>query len=177
MSESNCPGCSDHESNTTDGCCNLRDADDGLPARCAAEWSRDKHFYLSRYFDIFTTGMKYKWKNLVFVDMCAGPGRCRVRPRGDFVDGSPVMAHGHAFTHAYYVDTSPRCVAALHKRLAGLAGPHAQILEGDANALVQMVHDHVRALGHQTIGFAFIDPPGIEIAFDSLRCLTDRPRS
>jgi len=60
-----------------------------------------------------------------FVDLFAGPGRCRVRPAGDFVDGSPLMAQSKGFTHAFHVDLSAQCVDALRQRLAKVPGPKA----------------------------------------------------
>ena len=61
--------------NEEDGLCQKRAADDGLPMRCVGPWSQEKHYYLKRYIDIFTTGMRGKFV-LNYVDLFCGPGVC-----------------------------------------------------------------------------------------------------
>jgi three-Cys-motif partner protein len=172
--EKNCQGCDDRKANTTDSCCNLLD-EDGLPSRCVGPWSRDKLFYLSRYCDIFTTGMKNKWRNRVFVDLFCGPGRCRVRHQGDFEDGSPLIALREGFTHYFFVDISSYCVEALAKRVSNtdaVAGKVMKMARADANQCIDGLVRQVEDLGPETIGFAFVDPPGIQFDFETLRRLS-----
>ena len=173
--EKQCQGCDDREANTTDDCCNLLLDRDGLPSRCVGPWSRDKLFYLSRYCHIFTTGMKNKWRNRVFIDLFCGPGRCRVRHHGDFEDGSPLIALREAFTHYFFVDISPHCIEALEKRTSSMEavpGKVMKILRGDANECIDELVRQIDALGPETIGFAFVDPPGIQVDFDTLQRLS-----
>jgi len=177
--ERQCRGCDDREANTTDDCCDLQLDRDGLPSRCVGSWSRDKLFYLSRYCSIFTTGMKNKWRNRVFVDLFCGPGRCRVRPHGDFEDGSPLIALREAFTHYFFVDISSRCTDALEKRKSGmgsLPGKEVKIIRADANECIDALVRQIEALGHETIGFAFVDPPGIQVDFVTLQKLSKGTR-
>ena len=177
--EKRCQGCDDREANTTDDCCHLRLDGDKLPARCVGTWSKDKLFYLGRYCRIFTTGMKNKWRNRVFIDLFCGPGRCRVRPQGDFEDGSPLIALREAFTHYYFVDISSHCIDALEKRASGLEavpGKEMKIVRGDANECIDDLVRQIDDLGPETIGFAFVDPPGIQLHFETLRRLSKSTR-
>ncbi len=175
MSDKNCPGCEDREENMTDGCCAVAmDSVDGLPSRCVGDWNEDKHHYLSRYADIFSKGMKNKWPNLVYIDLFAGPGRCRVRPNQTFSDGSPLLALQLGFTHYFFVDMSKHCVEALDARVTSYRPEkNISIRQGDANMEVEQVVEDVKALGPRSLVFAFIDPPGIEIHWETIRKLSE----
>ena len=48
--------------------------DDGLYIPEVGEWSSDKHYYLGRYMDAFTTSMRDKWQGLHYIDLFAGAG-------------------------------------------------------------------------------------------------------
>ena len=66
--------------------------DDGLPTASVKSWSRDKHHFLRRYIDAFTTSMKDKrWGGLHYIDLFAGPGIERLED-GSLEWGSPLIA-------------------------------------------------------------------------------------
>lgn len=177
--ESRCPNCDDREINTIDDCCKLSHDSDGLPSRCVGPWSRDKFFYLKRYCDIFNSGMKNMWPNRVFVDLFSGPGRCRVRPQGDFEDGSPLIALSHPFTHYFFIDISPCCTDALQQRISNTSSTaveKSRIIPGDANVCIDGLMSSIESIGPKTLGFAFVDPPGIELHFETLRKLSQNTR-
>lgn len=173
--DKNCVGCVDRERNTTDACCNLRADADGKPARCVGMWSEDKLYYLRGYATIFASGMKNRWHNRVYVDLFAGPGRCRLRPTGAFVDGSPLIALGQPFTHYHFCDLSDLVCRSLDSRAAPLAGEDraVKVWNEDCNKAADDINREVRALGKETLGFAFIDPPNTKsLKFDTVRRLT-----
>src|SRR5574337_1215844 len=118
--------------------------------------------------------MKTRWATRVYIDLFSGPGRCRLRPTGEFVDGSPLHALQFPFTHYIFNDLSPDVTTALDKRLKQRAdqGKKVVVWTGDSNDQVDAARDYVRSLGKSTLAFAFIDPPGIEFRFDSVRRLT-----
>ena len=169
-----CPDC-DGPNSDADLCHAERDAD-GLPARCVNEWSDEKLFYLRNYATIFSKGMKNKWTNRVYLDLFAGPGRYRVKPTGRFEDGSPLIALGLPFTHLFFCDLSAHVTAALGQRVNKRVhdDQYARVLTGDANGLVQELRRQVTNLGRETLSLAFIDPPGTQIRFDSIRMLQDK---
>src|SRR2546426_11263598 len=118
--DKNCKGCADRKKNCTDSsCCTLKLDGDNRIARCVGHWSEDKLFYMRRYAGIFSTGMKNKWENRVYVDLFSGPGRSRVRPYGTFVNGSPLVALQLPFTHYFFCDLAADCTAALQDRIRG----------------------------------------------------------
>jgi three-Cys-motif partner protein len=129
---------------------------------------------MKQYAGIFTAGMKNKWSHLVYLDLFAGPGRCRVKPKGRFDDGSPLIALGLGFTDYYFSDLSPDVTNALQERCRRVAraDQHVVVQPGDANTLATGLNSQVRKLGRETLAFAFIDPPGTEMRYDSIAALT-----
>ena len=91
-------------------------ASDGLPARIVHQWSGEKLFYLERYMDIFTTGMKNKWPNLVYADFFAGPGVCIDKQTLEESQGSPLRALKFGFSRIFLNDADPDAVDALRQR-------------------------------------------------------------
>jgi len=177
MNESTCcPDCDTPDRSSPDGLCRSFLPVDGRPTRCVGNWTEDKHYYLRRYCKIFNNGMKKKWNKRIYVDLFAGPGRCRIRPDGRFVDGSPMIAAGEEFTDMLFVDFSTDCVHALEHRLKPFADSRKKnitILPGDCNRLVPSI---VNGIPDNGLGFAFIDPPGLEINFSTIQALCDNTR-
>ena len=67
--------------------------DDGLYIPTVGEWSRDKHYFLARYIDAFTTSMKKKnWSGLHYIDLFAGAGIERLQTSKELDWGSPLIA-------------------------------------------------------------------------------------
>jgi three-Cys-motif partner protein len=129
---------------------------------------------MSQYAGIFTRGMKRKWAHLAYLDLFAGPGRFRVKPRGQFDDGSPLIALGLGFTHYFLSDLSPAVTSSLDVRARSIARPdqHVVVRTGDANALANEWNAEVRRHGLETLAFAVLDPPGPELRDDAIAALT-----
>ena len=49
---------------------------DSLSVRCVGDWAEEKIYLLYQYFGIFTKGMKNKWTEINYIEICSGPGRC-----------------------------------------------------------------------------------------------------
>ena len=151
-------------------------ASDGLPARVVHQWSDEKLFYTERYMDIFTTGMKNRWDNLVYADFFAGPGRCVVEESGEESEGSPLRAIRYGFSSIFLNDYDRVAVDALRERTRGEDRVH--ITQLDCNAAVDEAIDFLIPQGarRKTLGLAFIDPTAYQMRFDSIRRLTARGR-
>lgn len=91
---------------------------DGLPVRSSGAWAEEKLYYLRRYLDIFSNGMKNKWGGrMYYVDLFAGSGRCRVRGTKKEFDGSPLIAlTDFDFAKYYFFESEPACFHALDAR-------------------------------------------------------------
>ncbi len=144
-------------------------ARDGLPARQTGPWVHDKEYYLGRYLEIFTKGVRRKWQGkLSYIDLFSGPGRSVIRNTGEEVEGSPFVALNCDFARYVFVDV-PEVLSTLGARLRSHP-KFAQIslIEGDCNAVI----DEVRAASpsdHLTL--AFIDPTGLQIHFSTVERL------
>lgn len=145
------------------------DPADGLPARAVREWTKRKHHFLDRYMDIFSVGMKSRWRQRAYVDLFAGPGRCYQEETGDFYDGSPLIALNHRFTDHIYVELDGAMAEALDRR----CDPHRRsrnvtVMEGDCNSRIEQV---VGRLPRDGITLAFIDPTNWQIRFPAVQKL------
>jgi three-Cys-motif partner protein len=145
---------------------------DGLLARNSGIWAKEKLYYLEHYLDIFSVGMKKKWPGkLYYVDLFAGPGRCKIRDNGEEMDGSPLIALKFHFDKYYFFEADPQCYSALEKRAMSRA-PEKQnkivLVPGDCNEEIDRVKPASSGLG-----LAFIDPTGLSpFRFETLRKLT-----
>lgn len=130
---------------------------DGLPVRDSGPWIHKKHRLLAHYADMFSTGMKFKWKSRVYLELFSGPGRCLIRDTGREEAGSPLNIIGHEFTKFIFTEMSVAAAQALTKRLEPF--PNASLSEvwcGDCAEAIQ----HIR-IPSNSLTFAFIDPTGI----------------
>ncbi len=148
-------------------------ASDGLPAREVGLWSEEKLFYIDRYVDIFSTGMKNKWSRRVYVDLFSGPGRCVIKDTGREVDGSALLALNakSPFSDLYLNDYDPEVTTALQRRVAGSEG-RVTIRTLDCNAAARDAVDALELNRKGTIGLAVIDPTAFQISLDSIAALT-----
>ena len=146
---------------------------DGLIVRDSGSWVDDKLYYLGRYLKIFSVGMKNKWAGrLYYVDLFAGPGRCRIRGTQKEIDGSPLVALlGFDFAKYFFFEADSACFEALDgrvKRRAPGKWENVKMIPGDCNATIEEA-----GLPSEGLGLAFIDPTGIsQISFDTVRTLT-----
>jgi three-Cys-motif partner protein len=143
-------------------------ASDDLPARLTGQWVQEKNYYLCRYLDIMTHGVRKKWDaKLAYVDLFAGPGRSIIRgAREEEVQGSPVLSLQYEFAKYVFVDKR-EVLSSLKKRLNGHP-KSAQIafVEGDCNDVIDDVRSALPA-DHLTL--AFIDPTGLQIKFRTVQ--------
>jgi len=145
--------------------------DDNLYISEVKEHSQDKHYFLMRYIDAFTTSMKNKWNGLHYIDLFAGAGVERLSESGKLNWGSPLIAAQapYPFARLHLCEKNKKKYEALAQRVRKLH-PHTQVLNGDANTRID---DVVREIPERTLSLAFLDPYGLHLAFDTLRKLCD----
>jgi len=169
-----CKTC-DYERNAPDGICLLKKTSDGLILRCVGGWSKDKHYYLRRYLEIFTTSMREKWKGqLYYLDLFAGPGKCRVRETEEEIDASPLIALNTRFPFAgyFFVELNKESMNALKKRCDNHSlYDRIVFIEGDCNEKIDLV---INEIPQRSLGLAFIDPTGLHFRFPTLEKLSQR---
>ncbi len=146
----------------------LIDGDDGLPAEEVGVWAKEKHDYLCRYINISRV-VRTQWigsgkAGATYIDPFCGPGRCKVRETGEWIDGGAVAAwkksreSGTPFTQVYIGDLDTQRRGAAATRLQQLGAP---VIEIDGTA-VQSVQQIVANLNPHGLHFAFLDPFSLE---------------
>jgi len=144
--------------------------DDGLYVQEVKEHSKDKHYFLLRYIDAFTTSMREKWE-LHYIDLFAGAGIERLSESGGLDWGSPLIAAQtrYAFARLHLCEKNRRKYEALAQRVGKLSA-NPQVLHGDAN---EKIDDIVREIPQASLSLAFLDPYGLHLAFDTVKKLSD----
>lgn len=146
--------------------------DDGLYIPTVGEWSSDKHYFLMRYIDAFTTSMKKKkWSGLHYIDLFAGAGIERLQTSKELDWGSPLIAAyaRPSFDRLHLCEKKECRYAALKSRTTKIR-PDSQLLQGDAN---KKVHDVVKEIPKGSLSLTFLDPFGLHLHFDTLTIVSE----
>lgn len=146
--------------------------DDGLTMRESGRWVAEKLDYLKRYIDVFETSMRNKWPRRCYIDLFAGPGKCRCRETGAIHLGSPLLALSseYPFTDYVFVDSDPATIDTLKQRCQ--ASPYfgrIQFIVGDANQSAAQVVQYLQ--GIPSLNLAFLDPEGLELHWNTVAML------
>jgi len=152
---------------------------DGLLTRSSGVWTANKLYLWHQYVGITTKAMAGKpgWDaGLFYVDLFAGTGICEDRDTGEWFPGSPLIAANapRPFTKILLVEKDPNCAAALRARMdRSPAASRYRIFEGDCN---QCVKDVVSEIPERALTVAVIDPPGLDVHFDTISTLAQGRR-
>lgn len=148
--------------------------DDGLPIRPSGDWAQDKLFYVKHYIDTFEKSMRNsKWRSRIYIDLFAGPGKCRDRKTKEYFLGSPLLAltTDYPFVNYFFADMDNECLEALKIRSKATTVPENRIcfLVGDANETVYEITKEIRAIDKPyipdvwpSLNLAFLDPNGVD---------------
>ena len=149
---------------------------DGLPTRISGQWAKRKHHYLRNYCGIATGAVGKKFPGgVTFLDVMAGPGRCREEATTEEFDGSPLVALEHDFTAYYFVEEHPKLFAALKERLRD----HAKWdrIHFFNESWTDLVAKGELQFDARTLVVAFIDPTGISaVPMVAMQALMRNPR-
>lgn len=142
---------------------------DGLAVRSSGAWINQKYYYLRRYLDIFSKGMKHKWKgNLTYIDLFAGPGRCLIKAINKEEDGSPLIALQYDFKKYIFIEESKDLIEALRNRSSNSTKfSQIEFLEGDCNDVVDKIIPKIGS----GLSLIFIDPTGIDVHYKTIEKL------
>lgn len=147
--------------------------DDGLYIPTVGEWSHDKHYFLMRYIDAFTTSMKNKkWEGLYYIDLFAGAGIERLETSKKLNWGSPMIAAKapHPFNRLHSCEKNNRKYKALKSRIDSIR-PDSQVLNGNAN---EKINEIVKEIPQGALSLAFLDPYGLHLEFETLKVLSEK---
>jgi len=140
------------------------DPADGLLVAEVGEWSVElKHRLLREYVDA-TWPTRAKYSHCGYVDLFSGPGRVRVKPTGEIMDGSPLVAwrtsaHSKApYTSTIIADVDQLVVEACETRLKR-TGCSPQTLVGRAQKTAREACAKLDKFG---LHLVFLDPFNLE---------------
>ncbi len=133
-------------------------------------WTKQKLDILWRYLDAYTTALKDKPFNLIYIDAFAGTGDVRIRTRDqdyeELVAGSPKRAlrvSDKPFDRLVFVEKSPQSCNALDCLMSEYTNRNISIKQRDANDYLSRLH-----LESNWRGVLFIDPFATQLEFSTL---------
>lgn len=150
-------------------------APDGYPARDAASWTEEKLMILDAYLNAFAKACQRAggWYGL---DLFAGTGLNWSTTRDAPVNGSALIAleaEAPQATKVILAEKHPGAFEALTRRTERY-GDRAVCLNDDANAIVA---DALALIPTRAPSFAFLDPEGSELEWETVEAIADHKRS
>lgn len=150
------------------------DAKDGLPARRSGIWARRKHYYLNNYCGIATKAMKGKFE-LVYLDVMAGPGICKLDETGEEFPGSPLVALEHEFDRYILIESEPNLAQALRERIK--RHPKSKLVTVLDTSWTDLAESDRLHFTPKQLVVAFVDPTGIsQVPMSAILKLAANPR-
>lgn len=156
---------------------NLFVENDGLPCPDVGSWAETKYRLLALYDELFSTGMRYKWDQRVYIDLYAGAGFGRIRGTKKVLKGSPVLALTvtHLFDKYIFCEESDELLAALKARALRLA-PQAQVayVHGSCDSEIDQICKEIPkgSSTNRVLSLCLVDPFDFGIKFETLRRLS-----
>jgi three-Cys-motif partner protein len=154
--------------------------DDGLSrGKDVGKWAEEKHALVSFHAKLFSTGMKDKWDERVYIELYAGSGHSKIKDTSRIIEGSPLQAPAleHPLDNYIFCEINPRALEALRVRVERVA-PSAKVafIQGDCNQRISEILAEIPAhsIGHRVLSLCFVDPYDMGIKFETLRRLSDK---
>ncbi len=151
--------------------------DDELTCPVVGKQAEEKHGLVSFYAKLFSTGMKDKWHERVYIELYAGSGYSKIRDTSRTIAGSPIQALTleHPFDKYIFCEKNPKNLDALKVRVEKTA-PLVKVayILGDCNQRVDDILAEIppHSASHRVLSLCFVDPFDIGIKFETLRKLS-----
>jgi three-Cys-motif partner protein len=155
----------------------LRIEDDGLPRGEVNRWAEDKYRLLSLYGELFSSGMKNKWEQRVYIDLYAGAGYSHIQGTQMFLKGSPIIALtvSSPFDRYIFCEESEELLGALKARVERIA-PQADVkyVPGNCDVKIEEICGNIPkpSSAEKVLSLCLVDPFDFGIKFDTLRRLS-----
>ena len=151
--------------------------DDGLICPDVGGWAETKYRLLALYDELFSTGMKNKWDQRVYIDLYAGAGYSRVQRTSKFLKGSPIIALTvtNPFNKYIFCEESADLSSALKARVQRIA-PQANVayILGKCDTEIEEIcHEVPKASpSNKVLSLCLVDPFDFGLKFETLRRLS-----
>ena len=155
----------------------LHAEDDGLTCPEVGPWAETKYRLMALYYELFSTGMKNKWDQRVYIDLYAGAGYCRIQGSKTILKGSPIIALTvpNRFDKYIFCEESPELLAALKARVERiLLGVDATFVQGSCDSEIDRICDEIPkgSATNRVLSLCLVDPFDFGIKFETLRRLS-----
>jgi|TARA_R110000744_G_scaffold203232_1_gene322108 three-Cys-motif partner protein len=149
---------------------------DGLYTPIVREWSLEKYQLVGSYCDIFTNGMKFKWDQLVYIDLFAGAGHATIKEsKKNYLNSAfTAMSIPVPFTKYILCEKDEKRFNALSERVKrDFSHLNVELIKGDSNKNVQKVINAIPPFkkGNTLLPFCFVDPYSLNLNFSTIRAL------
>ena len=151
--------------------------DDGLVCGEVRGWAETKYRLLALYDELFSTGMKNKWHQRVYIDLYAGPGFSHILGTHRFLKGSPIIALTVAtpFDKYIFCEEDQQLLEALRARSHRLA-PEANVayIPGNCDAEIEQICTEIPKASpeNKVLSLCLVDPFDFGIKFKTLERLS-----
>jgi len=156
---------------------NLRVDDHGLITPELGAWAETKYRLLALYDELFSTGMKNKWDQRVYIDLYAGAGYSRILGTNKYLKGSPVIALTVTDPFDKYIFCEERedLLDALKKRVQRIA-PQANVahIHGNCDIEIERICKEIPKASStkKVLSLCLVDPFDFGLKFETLRRLS-----
>ncbi len=147
---------------------------DGLPCPEVGTWAEDKYRLLALYDGLFSTGMKHKWDQRVYIDLYSGAGFSRIRGTNTVLKASPMIALTvtDLFDKYVFCEEEPELMSALKARATRLAPEaNAVFISGSCDTEVEQICTAIPrgSSDNHVLSLCVVDPFDFGIKFETLR--------
>lgn len=153
--------------------------EDGLITPEVGAWSETKYKLLGGYCEIFTTGMKNLWDNLVYIDLFAGAGYAKIKDSNKIRMTSALIAMSvsHKFNKYILCEKEEANILALQERVKRHFPElydKVEFIIGDSNEnvekIVSLIPKHSKE--EKVLRFCFVDPFSLNLRFKTIKTLS-----
>ena len=146
---------------------------DGLETPEIGCWGKEKYKLVGHYCNIFTSGMKSKWSNLVYIDLFTGAGIAKVKDEEMHLKTSSLIAASipNKFTKYIVSDENEENIIALKARVQKYNKyefSKFHFINADCN---KCIDDILRCIpkAKSLLNFCFVDPFKFNVEFNTIR--------
>lgn len=151
--------------------------EDGLYIPEIGPWADEKYKLLGGYCEIFTTGMRNLWDNLIYIDLFAGAGYARIKNSNKIRMTSALIAMSvnHKFNKYILCESDEKCMAALKFRVKKhFPDVDVIFIDGDSNKnideIIKVIPRHSEF--EKVLRFCFVDPFSLNLCFKTIQRLS-----
>jgi three-Cys-motif partner protein len=147
---------------------------DGLKTTPIGRWALDKYKLVSLYARLFSTGMKNRWLDRAYIDLCAGSGFSQIEGTDQLYYGSPLLAMGvpDPFNRYIVCERGEESLSALRQRVNRLfSGRDVEFVLGQHDKKIRDITKKIPC-GNSVLSFCFIDPFDLSIKFSTIKHLS-----